>query len=312
LKRPFLLALVVVGISASAQSRGHSLTLGTSIGLSSGEGEEIVYKYNNSDDKLSQLLWSFEPLVYAGIDLRYNLQTPANGRGVFINGKFKFGFPGKTGQMEDRDWIDARYADFLTHYSVHDNKVENAVLIDADIGTTFTVFEKYLVKTFVSYSFVNFSWTASRGSFLYPDFDGGHGYMAAPGDVGTYKQTWNIVSPGISFYGAFNNYFDIELSLKLSALVWFSAEDGHLSRDLTITEDIFGGFYVEPGLLFSFRVNSFSTLSLSMLYKSISGTRGDGEYNQQGQPALTAKNLCGGAYSAFDVGIIAKLNIGNF
>jgi outer membrane protease len=302
----------VSGVLVSAQStgrNGHSLTLGTSIGLLAGEGEEIVYRYDDSDDKLSQLLWPFKPLFYAGVDLHYNWQIPASRWNIFVDGIFKFGFPGETGQMEDRDWADARYADFLTHYSIHDNKTENAMLIDANIGASFTIFEKYMIKTFITYSYMNFSWTASRGSFLYPDSDGGHGYMVVSSDVGTYKQAWNIISPGVSFYGEFNQYFDIELSFKLSPFIWLSAKDEHLVRKLVITDDVYGGFFIEPGLLFSFKPNNFITLSFSFLYRNISGTRGDGEYKQQGQPTLTVENLRGAGYSAFDIGIMTKFNI---
>jgi outer membrane protease len=313
MKKSYLLLFVfiILGFSIPAQSTGinsHNLSLGTSIGLLAGEGEKIVYR-DYSDDKLSQLLWHFKPLMYAGIDLHYNWQMPANRWNIYANGIFKFGFPGKAGKMEDRDWADARYADFLTHYSIHDNETENAILIDANIGASFTIFEKYLLKAFITYSYMYFSWTASGGSFLYPSSGGDHGYLVAPTDVGTNKQTWNVLSPGISFYGAFNRYFDIEISLKVSPFIWLSAEDEHLVRNLVITEDITGGFFIEPSLLFSFKPNNFRTLSLSFLYRNISGTRGDSEYKQQGQPTLKAEYLGGAGYSAFDIGIIAQFKL---
>jgi outer membrane protease len=298
--------------SVSAQStgiNGHSLSLGTSMGLLVGEGEEIIYRYANSDDKISQLLWPFKPLVYIGADLHYNWRIPTSKWSIFVDGIFKFGFPGETGQMEDRDWMDIRYADFLTHYSVHNNKTQNAMLIDANIGASFTILEKHLLKMFISYSYMNFSWTASRGSFLYPDSYGGHGYMIVSMDVGTYKQTWNIFSPGLSFHGVLNPYFDIDISLRLTPFIWFSAEDVHLIRDLAITNNIFGGFFIEPNLLFSFRPINFFTLSLSFLYRNISGTRGDGEYKQQGQATFTAKDIIGAGYYMFDIGIVARFNI---
>jgi outer membrane protease len=310
----FLLIFVILGFFVSAQPTGineHGLILGTSIGLLAGEGEELVYRDDNSDDKLSQLLWHFKPLVYAGINFHYNWQIPESRWNIFTDGIFKFGFPGETGLMEDRDWVATRYADWLTHYSVHDNETENAILIDANAGVSFTIFEKYLLKTYITYSYMNFSWTASGGSFLYPSADGDHAYLTVSRDVGTYRQTWNILSPGISFYGEFNRYFDIEISFKISPLVWFSAKDEHLNRDLVITEEYFGGIFLEPSLLFSFKPNNFFTISLSFLYRNISGTRGDGEYKEQGQPAFTAKNLTGAGYSGFDIGIMAKFNISN-
>jgi outer membrane protease len=143
-----LLAVIVSGHSAPAQSAitGSRLTFGTSIGLLAGEGEEIVYRASDSNDKLIQLLWHFEPLVYLGIDTRYNWRIPGTGWSVFADGVFKLGFPGTAGQMEDRDWTESIYSDFLTNYSVHDNETKNAVLIDANIGASFSIFEKHLIR----------------------------------------------------------------------------------------------------------------------------------------------------------------------
>jgi outer membrane protease len=307
-----LLVFVALGISVSAQTESvkssHSLSIGASIGLLSGEGEEIVYHYRTSNYKLSQLLWYFDPLVYAGVNLHYNWQPSKSNWGIFADGIFKYGFPDKTGQMEDRDWADAS-VDALTHYSVHDNETTEAYYLDANAGISFKIFEHYLLKTFVSYSFMHLSWTASRGSFLYPSGDRGHYYLIDPMDVGKYTQTWTVLSPGLSFYGAFNQYFDIDISLKLSSLIWLSTKDEHLLRDLVITGEIDGGFFVEPALLFSFKPNNSATLSFSFSYRNISGTRGDSVYKQGGHLLFAAKNLNGAGYSAFDVGIMVRFKL---
>jgi outer membrane protease len=303
---------VVLSFSVSAQSTGinrDGLFLGLSIGLLAGEGEEIVYRNQDTNHKLSQLLWPFAPLVYAGADLHYNWRIPASRLNIFADGIFKFGFPGKTGTMEDRDWIADQYADFLTHYSVHDNKTENAVLIDAHAGVSFPIFKDYLLKTFIAYDYMHFSWSVAGGSFLYPESDGGHGYMTIPTKVITYKQTWNIISPGISFYGAFNRYFDIEISFKMSPFIWLSSIDEHLVRDLVITNDISGGLFVEPSLLFSFKPNNNILLSFYFSYRNITGSRGDSEYKEQGKPATIIKNLGGAGYSVFDTGIVTRFSI---
>jgi outer membrane protease len=297
---------------------GHNLFLGASTGLLAGVGEEIVYRDTGSGDKLSQLLWEMKPLFYAGLDMNYNWLRPENRWGIFADALFKFGFPGKTGVMEDRDWIALYYPGFLTHYSVHDNETGSAVLIDADIGISFKIFEKYLLKTYAAYNFMHFSWTANGGSVLHPSWDidgdgqpdGGHGYLTSI-DVVTYEQVWHIISPGIAFYGEFNRYFDIEVSVKFSPLIWFSAVDYHILRNLIVTENLDGGFFIEPGLLFSFKPNDFLTLTTAVAYRNIGGTRGDGEYNYQGQPTIPANDMRGAGYSGFDVGITAKFNIKN-
>ena len=251
-----------------------------------------------------------KPLVYAGIDDHYNWQKPSNTWGIFADTAFKFGFPGKTGAMEDRDWADVKYADFLTHYSVSDNKTESAMLIDINAGATFTIFKKFLIKPFISYSFMRFSFTASGGSFLYPSSDGDHEYLTTSIDVLMYKQTWNIIAIGVSFYGKFNKYFDIDISLKLSPLIWCEAYDNHVMRNLIITESVDGGFFIEPKLLFSYTPIDFFTLSLSVAYRNIRGSRGDSEYKKQGKILVDIpKNIGGAGYSAFDIGIFAKFKI---
>jgi hypothetical protein len=57
----------------------------------------------------------------------------------------------KSVETEDRDWIDPRYADFLTHYSVHDNKTDAAIMIRANSGAAFAVFNKHLLKAYLAY-----------------------------------------------------------------------------------------------------------------------------------------------------------------
>jgi outer membrane protease len=256
------------------------------------------------------LLWHFEPLVYAGVDLRYNWEVSFD-LNIFANSTFKYGFPGKTGVVEDSDWTDSRYADWLTHYSVSENHTKTALLFDVDTGVSFVIADEYWLKAFIAYRFMHYAWVAKGGAFLYPDGMGGHFYMAELSDVGTYQQTWHVISPGISFYGAMGDYFDIEISLKVSPFVWVNAIDEHLLRNLVVTEDLTGGLFIEPGLLFSFKPNDLMILSLSFSYRNISGTRGDSTYNEEGYPEFVAKNMGGAGYSAFDVGIIARFTIGS-
>lgn len=291
-------------MAQSENKNGHSISLGASFGLLNGESEEIVYRSAGSKDKLSQLLWNFRPLVYAGAELHYNWRLSAGKKNIFADALSKFGIPGITGSEEDRDWM--YNANWLSHYSVHDNRTENAIQIDVKAGMAFTIFEQFLLKTYISYDFMYFSWTAKGGSFLYPTDDGGHSYLLSSRDTGKYKQVWNLLSPGVSFYGAFNRYFDIELFFDLSPLVWLAARDEHIERNLVIHDALFGGLSVEPGLLFSFKPGGSMTWSLSLDYRRIFGTRGDGVYKEQGKPAITAGEMAGAGYSAFDAAITVK------
>jgi len=301
-KYNFLIMLVITAMGLFAQNNEHSFSLGVSLGLLGGQSEEIVYRNSKSGYMLSQLLWDMKPLTYAGVEVHYNWQNPANKWGLFTDAFFKFGIPGNTGIMEDRDWMFGTYPDWLTHYSVHDNRTQKAMLIDINAGASFKIFEKFLIKPFLSYSYMNFSWAASGGSFLYPDEDGDHFYLITDTDVITYEQTWNIISIGVSFYGAFNRYFDVDISIKLSPLIWCTAVDNHISRNIIFVDSMFSGFFFEPGLLFSFTPNDFFKLSLSVKYRNISGARGNAKI--EGEQAVYY-NIGGAGYSVFDIGLVA-------
>lgn len=319
MKNLFILVLMsIITMEVSAESlfniNDHTLLLGGSFGLLNGQSEEIVYRDEKTDDKLSQLLWDIKPLVYSGIDIRYSWRKPENRWGLFADALLKFGFSGETGAMEDRDWLVLDYPKFLTHYSVHNNKTENALLVDASMGVLIPMFEVFLLKPYISYSFMHFSWTANSGSFLYPPSDKEnvieHAYLIQPIDVGTYEQTWHILAPAVAFYGEFNRYFNIELSLKLSPFVWCSDEDNHIGRNLIITKDTNNGFFFEPGFVFSFVPgDGFFTVSLDFAYRSIRGARGDGKYDYQDESSLITKNMNGTGYSAFNIGIVARIGI---
>ncbi|MDR2362902.1 MAG: omptin family outer membrane protease [Spirochaetaceae bacterium] len=301
---------VVMTLTLSAQERavtinGHALSLGVSAGVLYGQSEEIVYLYQNTGTKLSQLLWDLKPLVYAGADVNYRWRKPANRWGVFSDVSFKLGLPMKSGVMEDRDWIVPDYPQWLTFYSVHDNKTETAILADADMGLSFQIFRQFLLKAYLSYSLMYFSWRATGGSFLYPASYGDNFYYLNPIDVITYQQTWHILSPGIAFYGEFNRYFNAEIAFKASPLIWCITVDDHISRDLIITDNLDIGLFIEPSLLFSFTPNNFFTLSLGVQYRNISRIRGDSIYKEAGTPDRREKNIGGAGYSVLDAGIIA-------
>jgi outer membrane protease len=299
-------------IAFGAAAGEHSFSVGGSFGLLSGQAEEIVYVNEVSSTMVSQLLWDLKPLVYFGVDLNYTWQRPANKWGVFANGLFKIGLPSNTGKMEDRDWMEEIAPDvyvstypWLRYYSVHDNKTEGAVLMDFDLGASFSIAGNFWLRAYVSYSFMYFLWTASGGSVLYPN---GHVYLPSI-DVITYEQIWHVVSPAAALYGEFNSFFDIEVSLKATPFVWCTDEDNHILRDLVINDYMFGGFFFEPSLLFSFKPAQYFVLSFSLKYRNISGPRGDGVYKETGELPFTAKNMGGAGYRVFDTGLIAKFRM---
>jgi len=316
-KKIFIFVFSVVMIF-NLSAKEHDFSVGGSSGLFTGQAQEIVYRDSKSKDLLSELRWNFNALYYIGLDLKYSWLKPGKNIGIFAKSSLKFGLSGGDDVMEDRDWIMLYYPDWLTHYSVHDNKTKSAMLLDFNTGMSFLISKKFLLKAFVSYHYMNFSWTATNGSILYPVWDidgdgypdGDHEYLplyiSHNQAVGKYEQSWHIVSPGISFYGEFNRFFDIEVALEITPFILCQAEDQHLLRSLVITDRLQGGLFLEPSLLFSFKPSEHFVLSLSFAYRDISESRGNSRYKYAGQPAFIEKNLSGAGYAAFDTGIIAK------
>jgi outer membrane protease len=310
-----LLAAMGLGLSAQELSTvfaDHTLSLEASIGLLVGRSEEIVYRDKNTQDKLSQLLWDLKPLVYAGLDIQYLWQKPERTWGIFALSSFKFGFPGETGIMEDRDWMPPNPPHVLTHYSVHNNHTDTAFLLDLDAGAAFEIFDRFTIKPFISYNYMLFSWRGVGGSILHP---GRHAYFTQSIDVIAYRQAWHILSPGLRLYGDFNRYFIAELSFKISPLVWCIAEDIHYATtepNKNFYDELDIGLFIEPGLVFSFTPTDLFFLSLSVFYRNVSFLRGDETLKQRGQPTKRFANAGGAGYSVFDIALTAKFNVSDW
>jgi len=309
----FFIFSIVMIFNLSAKE--HDFSIGADLGSLSGLAQEVVYRDAKSDNKLSELRWNFNSLTYIGLDIKYSWLKPGNNWGLFANGFLKYGLFSELDVMEDRDWMDAKYTNWLTHYSVHDNKTESANLIDCNLGASFLVSQKFLLKAYISYHYMYFSWTASGGSILYPSWDtdgdgrpdGDHlPLFVFYDEVGRYEQTWHIFSPAISFYGEFNRFFDIEIAFEVTPFIWCVAIDKHLLRDLVITDLLSGGLFIEPSFLFSYKPSDHFVLSLSCTYREINNSRGDTRYKYAEQTPTIEKNLSGAGYKAFDIGIISK------
>ena len=314
-----VLLLVLINLSAFAEPNdksGHSFALGVSFGMLSGETEEIVYVDSASDDKLSMLNWEIKPLFYAGLDLHYGWQSSRTVLGLFSDIFFKFGIPAKTGTMGDRDWFDSNWDGtypWLTHYSEHENKTNTAVLLDFNVGVSFKLSSGFKLKPFLSYSFMFYSWEASGGSYLYPLWFHPQEHFSTPSSerVITYKQSWHIVSPGFSFYGEFNRFFNLELSVRISPFILLISVDDHIGTNTVYTDLPFGGFFIEPGLLFSFKADAVVTLSFSYAFRYITGSRGD-SMSKTGGISFITDNIAGASYSVHDIGITAKFTVPDF
>ena len=320
LRKICLFALILVSAHSfifAGPNNNHDFSIGVSTGLLHGDTEEIVYIDGSSKKRLSQLDWDIKPLFYAGLDLKYSWLRSETKFGFFTDAGAKIGIPGKTGVMQDRDWAEdlgeeylvSTYPHWLNYYSEHENKTRIAVLADLDAGMIYRLKNDFRLKFFLSYSLMYYSWEAWGGSYLYPTEytapDPSHGYWPSSEKVITYRQFWHIFSPGASFYGVFNRYFDMELSFKITPLIWLFAKDNHLMNDDLFFDTPKFGIFLEPGFVFNFRANKLVTVSFSYSYRFIAGSRGNSTLNS----TKTYYNTSGAAYSAQDIGLFVSFNL---
>jgi len=313
MKKTVFIFVFSVAMIFNLSAKEHDFSFGVNFGSLNGQAQEIVYTDSKSKNYLSELLWNFDSLNYIGLDIRYSWLKPENKFGIFANGLFKFGVSDGAAKMEDKDWLAYEYyPDWLTNYSVHDSKVDTLNMIDFNLGMSIIIFQKFLLKPYVSYHYMHFEWSARGGSFLYPmekinnNYVDGHLYLTQPIKVITNEQTWNIIAPGISFYGEFNRFFDIEIAFEVTPFIWCNSIDNHILRDLVITDTLTGGSFIEPSFLFSFKPTDNFVLSLSFVYREIENSRGNSKYKETDEPAFIEINIGGAGYYATDIGIIIK------
>jgi outer membrane protease len=301
------------------------------MGMLYGQAEEILYKYPDSDNYVSQLLWDIQPLAYMGLGMEFGPRNPFRTNGFSSAFTFKFGFPLKTGIMEDRDW---QYQDNekLTNYSRHDAYSQNAILFDLSAGYSWRLTDFVSVGACGEFSFMYFSWMAESGYLQYLVSDG-FGKII-PDQTWTddipkinihgpgirYTQAYLIAAPGIYLRAGMYPGLSAKLSFSYSPFIYVIARDDHLFPDEDYRGKIFRDFlpfghYFNGGASVGYTFRNNLNISLSVSYRYITGLRGESytEYSgarQSGDAFLNTYD--GGAgYSALEIGLFARINIIN-
>jgi outer membrane protease len=314
-------------------------------GVIYGQGQEIVY---NADavTYLSELLWDIKPLFYAGAALFFSLEPPSWPVGLYTNLLIKTGFSGRSGDMEDRDWISTHLVDpngdyFLTHYSKHDNYIRGGTwFFDGDLGISFPLkpgntFDPEL-SVFCRVSYMDLRWTSENGYLQYGSKDE-YGKIirngADPkypytqkgdpneewkdtfakeyldGPAIQYSQRWFLFSPGIAIDLAVARFLSLGASFTITPLLRADAEDIHFKMGTQYNDYPQGGLALEPQVrVVLFPASPFS-VTLNASYRSISGAKGETwqrNYNTQSTPILVGAG--GAGYHALDAGISLKIN----
>jgi outer membrane protease len=294
----------------------YALSLFSSAGFLYGRGEEILYKYPGEEIQLSQLLWNIKPLFYYGAALDFSRIRPLEKPGFFSSLSLKFGFPGKTGIMEDRDWLTPQ--DELTNYSLSDNYTNQALLLDLLLGLSLPLGSRGLIKLSWSFSWMSFHWTGRDGYVRYsPNENTPLEDSVAPsplyGPSITYSQKWFLTSPGLAVEIPIPPRFRVNFSFQISPLLFCFARDDHVMRSLEFQDYVSGGLYLEPRGDFVFSFRERFELSLYASYRHIRGARGEsyGRSTGPGGSAFFYKSAedAGAGWYALDSGLSFKVRL---
>jgi outer membrane protease len=283
----------------------YTLSSSASFGFLYGQSEEQVYK--DAETLYSQLLWDMKPLFYYGSMLEFSPLKPLQRWGPFAALSFRFGFPNRTGIMEDRDWMGTGTE--LTDFSSHDNYTRGATLVDASIGVSIPIASLFVFKAYFAYSYMFFTWSGRDG---YGDYVTRDYRVYYSGAVINFSQMWHMVSGGIAVSYPFLNVFSVSMALQLGIVVLYSALDDHLNNKKQFTDIASGGLLLEPRFEFTWSPLNKLSIALSVGWRYISAFQGTSVLVSQGYSSIGYNTpydagIIGAAYSVLDAGLSIKV-----
>ena len=296
--------------------------LSPQFGFFYGQSEEIVYRPNKEfkSEMHSQLLWDMKPIYFYGLLMNISRAMPLEKWGFFSSLSLLNGIPGKSGSMEDRDWL-SKQNKAMTNYSKHDNFLRNLFFLDYNAGFSIPFKNKFLLKPSLNLLYIHFNFYGVGGYRQYaneisdgiydPIEDASIAYFTKGIKVINYTQNWLIGSPGLSSVFYFFPAFSVELSFQLSPLILCSALDEHLVlpikkqfRDYTQ-----GGIFIRPALFFSFSFKEIFTIALDISWLYITNSSGVTYSNDYGKSIYFQNGNSGAALSLLNTGILFKFNL---
>jgi outer membrane protease len=302
-----------------AEKKLFSFSVETTLGFFYGQGEEIVYDANGT--YLSELLWDMKPLLYYGAGLSVKLQIPSWPVGLYAAASAKIGIAGRSGFIEDRDWLDP-VQDYLTNYSKHDSYIFGSWFFDGDIGVSLPLcpgrtFNPAL-SFFGRFSYMELKWIARDGYTQYgPNDPGGSSFISwddsfskieqyGPGIQ--YSQFWVLFSPGLAADFPLSRFFTLNCAFTITPLIWAAAEDLHLKKNARYLDYPSGGVALEPKIRALFFLNSRCSLSLQVSWRYIINAVGDSWQGTINGETYEKTGTAGAGFHTLDTGISFKIH----
>jgi outer membrane protease len=275
----------------------YTLSLSPQFGFLYGQGEEQVYRSENSDKLLSQILWDHKPLCYGGIKLEFARKDPLAGFGVFSALTMKFGIPMDTGIMEDRDWMNM--TEELTHYSRHDAQSNGALILDLAAGPSIPIGSFLAFRPSLGLSYTRFSWTSQDGyTYYYGTFSPVSGTMIS------YSQDWLSMPLGFSLLVLPGRRFSGALWFYAGPVFKFLGIDNHHRTFYQYRDEARGGYSLEPGGELRFNAGNRFSLRLYGSWRRFAAKTHGKSYSKFGSGNWEfLGNIAGGNFQTIDLGL---------
>jgi outer membrane protease len=297
-----------------------ALSLSYQFGFLYGQAEEIVYPADTVAPLLSQLLWNMRPILYNGLQLDFSRINPLEKRSFFASFALKFGIPGKSGIMEDRDWM-SKENDALTNFSSHDNFTRELFLADASAGIALPLKSLFLLKIYPRFSYMRFCFSGMDGYGIYarenppssrkyyPIDDNPNMVDFSGKKVINYTQEWMTLALGLSFDFYPSRFFSAGLSFQISPLIFCNGLDEHLLTKTQYNDYLQGGLFLEPGAVLSFSPTPWLAIAIDCSWRHIFGTKGASYNRTYGTSFYVQEGVAGASLSILNTGLRLKVRL---
>ena len=301
--------------SQNNAERSYGFSIAAQGGVLYGQAFEYVYPTDTKGEFLSELIWDMKPVFYLGLQIDFGKKDVINEAGFFSLLSFKAGIPGDSGKLEDRDWMSIENS-ALTNFSSHTNKTRQFFSLDAAVGVSVPLKAGFIVKPFISASWMHFAFTGRDGYYKYArkvssntfySIDDNPETGQLSGDVIYYKQNWLLLSPGVSFGVRLFYPFSIDFSFKVSLVSYCSSRDDHIETNTTYLDFTRVSLYYEPAVCLSY---SFKRIehSLEFSWKRVAKTEGESYLGNDYSGYGLSPNKAGAGLSVMDLRYLIKFH----
>lgn len=302
MKKLFFLSFLFILVNAFCFSQ---IRISAKTGLLGSDTNEILWNKNVEDAQVTSLLdWKTQAAPVISIDTQFNFSK------IFFGGlKGFYTIPFSYGTIEDFDFanIFSTGTTERTHYSKHENHLDNYYNAEIFAGVQKTFSEKIKVEADLSIGFSYFSFTAQNGYKQYGQktgtIEGNAIYSPWSNDIAKTPMTGDIITfeslnifaglgAGVSYLAS--EKISVKLAARLLPSIKSNAKDTHYKREYKYSLFEFPWHLAfDSSLLLEYQLNKRNALTadFNCLYASV---KNGGLYQStDNKDWIKATNPCG-------------------